>query len=167
MGSKVVEVAENSYELVPTHNTRPLFKNSVKMDITSAEEVLRIITRLIPDIVVHAAAETGVDNCEVDRKRAWRVNAEGTKNVAEACGKINAKLIYVSTDYVFDGEKGFYAEKDEPNPVNYYGVTKLKGEEFVRKCYRKNVIARASVLYGWHPLLKDKFVQSDTPWLEQ
>lgn len=110
-----------------------------------------MIVKAKPDVTLHAAAETGVDKCEVCKKDAWMVNVEGTKNVVKACNKINAKLIYVSTDYIFDGEKGFYVEEDEPYPVNCYGLTKLKGEEFVRKCCKDYAIARASVLYGWHP----------------
>lgn len=150
LGTKVMKLAVNSYEVIPTHNTRSLFENSIKMNITSLDEVFRVIVEAKPDVTLHTAAETGVDKCEVYKKDAWMVNVEGTKNVIEACNKINAKLIYVSTDYIFDGEKGFYVEEDEPNPVNYYGLTKLKGEEFVRKCCKDYAIARASVLYGWH-----------------
>lgn len=150
LGSKVVKLAEHSFEVIPTHNTRSFFKNSVKIDITKGEEVFQVAIKMKPDVVMHVAAETRVDQCEKSRKKAWKVNAEGTKNVAVACGKVNAKLIYVSTDYVFDGEKGLYVESDEPNPVNYYGWTKLKGEECVRENCQDYVIARASVLYGWH-----------------
>jgi dTDP-4-dehydrorhamnose reductase len=92
-----------------------------------------------------------VDRCETNRELAWSINAEGTGNVAEACRKIGAKLIYVSTDYVFDGNKGMYKEEDEPKPVNYYGLSKLRGEELVKKTCDAFVVARTSVLYGWHP----------------
>jgi len=150
LGSKVVKLAEHSYEAIPTHNTRSLFKNSVKMNITNNAEVFQIVSKTKPEVVIHVAAETRVDQCEKDREEAWEVNAEGTKNVAVACGKFNAKLIYISTDYVFDGEKGLYVENDEPNPANYYGLTKLKGEEFVKEYCKDYVITRTSVLYGWH-----------------
>lgn len=150
LGSKVVKLAEHSFEVIPTHNTRSFFKDSVKMDITNSAQVFQVVVKTKPDAVMHVAAETRVDQCEKNREDAWTVNAEGTKNVAVACGKINAELIYVSTDYVFDGEKGLYVETDEPNPVNYYGWTKLKGEEFVRENCQDYVIARTSVLYGWH-----------------
>ena len=150
LGTKLVKFAEHSFEVIPTHNTRSFFKNSVKMNITNDLGVLQAVVKMKPDVVMHVAAETGVDRCEKSKEEAWKVNAEGTKNIAVACGKINAKLIYVSTDYVFDGEKGLYLESDEPNPINYYGLTKLKGEEFVRKKCQDYVIARTSVLYGWH-----------------
>jgi len=150
LGSKVVKLAEHSLEVIPTHNTRSFFEGSVKMDITNCDEVFQVAVKMKPDAVMHVAAETGVDHCEIHKEDAWKVNAEGTKNVAVVCGKINAKLIYVSTDYVFDGEKGVYIESDKPNPVNYYGWTKLQGEEFVRENCQDYVIARASVLYGWH-----------------
>lgn len=155
LGSKIVKLAERCFEVIPTHNTRSFFKDSVKMDITNSAEVFQVVVKMKPNVVMHAAAETRVDQCEKDRKYAWKVNAEGTKNVAMACGKFNAKLIYVSTDYVFDGEKGLYVESDEPNPANYYGWTKLKGEEFVRDNCQDYVIARTSVLYGWHSWKKN------------
>jgi len=151
LGSKIVKLAEHPFEVIPTHNTHSLFKDSVKMDITNCAEVLRAAVQTKPDSVVHVAAETNVDQCERNREEAWKINARGTKNVAMACSKIKAKLIYVSTDYVFDGKKGLYVESDEPNPVDYYGWTKLKGEEFVRENCQDYVIARTSVLYGWHP----------------
>jgi len=150
LGSKVVKLAEPSFEVIPTHNRRSFFKNSVKMDITNGAEVFQVVIKMKPDVVMHVAAETRVDLCEKNRPEAWKVNAEGAKNVALACDKINARLIHVSTDYVFDGEKGVYVESDEPNPVNYYGWTKLKGEEFVRENCQDYVIARTSVLFGWH-----------------
>lgn len=147
LGSKVVKLAEKSFEVIPTHNTRSFFKDSVIMDITNCERAFHVVAKIKPDVVMHPAAQTRVDQCEKDREGAWKVNAEGTKNVALACGKINAKLIYVSTDYVFDGEKGLYVESDEPNPVNYYGLTKLKGEKFVRENCQEYAITRTSVLY--------------------
>lgn len=152
LGSKIVGLAEHSFEVIPTHNTQPFFKNSIKMDITDAARVLRVVTRTKPDVVMHVAAETSVDDCEKNKEAAWKANVEGTKNVAVACCEIDARLIYVSTDYVFDGGKGFYVEGDEPKPVNYYGWTKLKGEEFVRENCQHYVIARPSVIYGRHAL---------------
>jgi dTDP-4-dehydrorhamnose reductase len=149
-----VEAAKNSYEVISTYGTRPLFPNSTKMDITDKSRVLRIMHKFKPDVVIHAAAETDVDKCELDKARAWKVNANGTRNIADACTKLGAKLIYVSTDYVFDGEKGLYSEEDEPKPVNYYGLTKLEGEKHTAKL-DKHLIVRASVLYGRHPWKKN------------
>jgi len=154
LGSKLVAAAKVIHEIIPTHATRPLFPNSVKMDITNGDEVSRVISEFKPDVVIHAAAETDVDRCELDKKHAWKVNADGTKNIAEACTEIGAKPVYVSTDYVFDGEKGLYDEEDAPKPINHYGLTKLEGEKYIAKV-EGYLIARASVLYGWHPRKKN------------
>ena len=108
--------------------------------------------------MVHTAAETNVDRCEVNREHAWKVNVKGTRNIAEVCNGISAKVVYVSTDYVFDGGKGSYTEDDESNPVNYYGLTKLEGERCVTEICADHVIIRTSVLYGWHPW-KPNFVK--------
>jgi len=151
LGSKLVETLSKRYEVTPTHRTRAVHPDSVRMDIVDGNEVARVLRDVEPDVVVHAAAETNVDKCETDRELAWSVNAEGTRNVATACGKFDVRLVYLSTDYVFDGEKGLYREDDEVNPVNYYGVTKLEGERSVRELCESFVIARTSVLYGWHP----------------
>lgn len=149
LGSKIVGAAKDKFNVVPTHNTASLFPNSIKMDITAEGEVSRILSEFKPDAVIHTAAETNVDKCETDKEHAWRVNIEGTKNIAAACNEMGVKLVYVSTDYVFDGEKGLYKEDDEPNPINYYGRTKLEGERFVQENSDNWCIARASVIYGW------------------
>jgi dTDP-4-dehydrorhamnose reductase len=107
--------------------------------------------RSAPDVVVHTAAETDVDRCESERDLARRINVEGTANIADACSKVEAKVILVSTDYVFDGNKGNYSETDEPNPISFYGVTKLEAERIVSSTSSNSLIIRTSVLYGWHP----------------
>ena len=157
LGNKIVEFAKNDYMVIPLHNTRALHSNSLKLDITSPGEVLNRFQELKPDVVIHTASETNVDRCEIEKKHAWKTNVEGTYNIASVCSKIGAKLVYISTDYVFDGEKGLYKEKDKPNPINYYGVTKLEGESQVVQHCKNCVILRASVLYGWHPW-KQNFV---------
>jgi len=116
LGSKIVEIAKNDYTVIPLHKTKPLHSNSLKLDITSTAEVLNLFNKLKPAIVIHTASETNVDKCETEREHAWKTNVEGTHNLADACKKIGAKLVYISTDYVFDGEKGFYIEEDKPNP---------------------------------------------------
>jgi len=153
LGSKLVK-ASKDHEVILTHSTRPLLPNSVKMNITDENEVLRIIGKFKPDVVIHTAAETDVDKCEVDKEHAWKVNVEGTKNIAKACAEMGIKPVYVSTDYVFNGEKGLYDEEDEPKPINYYGLTKLEGEKHIAKI-KDHLIVRTSVLYGWHRLKKN------------
>jgi dTDP-4-dehydrorhamnose reductase len=151
LGSKMSALAKHYYEYIPLHNTRPLQSNSLRLDITNLGEVLSLVNRLEPHMVIHTASETNVDKCETQKERAWRINVEGTRNIAIACSKAGAKLIFISTDYVFDGEKGWYKEEDEPNPVNYYGLTKLEGEKKVAEHCENYAVLRTSVLYGWHP----------------
>jgi len=151
LGSKVVTLASKEYEVLPLHHARPLHPNSTQVDITNREQTLNIFTRLKPDIAIHAAAETNVDKCETQREHAWNVNAEGTRNIAEACSEASARLVHISTDYVFNGQKSHYAEEDKPNPISYYGFTKLEGERQVAALCKDYAILRVSVLYGWHP----------------
>lgn len=92
---------------------------------------------------------TNVDACEEIPERAYAVNALRPKNVALAVNNVGGKLIHISTDFVFDGEKGNYSETDEPNPISVYGKTKLEGENFILNGGVSASIYRTSVLYGW------------------
>jgi len=157
LGSKIVELASEDYEVTPLYNTKQLHHNSLKLDITDQKRVLNLFNELKPKIVIHTASETNVDKCETEKEHAWKINVEGTRNIALACSKANAKIVYISTDYVFDGEKGLYIEEDKPNPINYYGVTKLEGENQVVQHCKNYAILRTSILYGWHPW-KQNFV---------
>ena len=122
-----------------------------KMDVTNSKEVIEIISGFRPDVVVHAAAAINVDWCEQNRDEAFRINVEGARNVAEACRKAGAKMILISTDYVFDGKKkGKYKEEDERNPVGVYGWTKAEAEKVVEQMLEDFLIVRASVLYGFN-----------------
>jgi dTDP-4-dehydrorhamnose reductase len=121
------------------------------VDITDKKSVSRVINKINPDVVIHTAAWTDVDGCELDPKKAYRINCEGTKNVAQASKICGATLIYVSTDFVFDGKKKKpYKETDKPHPISIYGDSKLKGEKAVRKTLKKYFILRTSWLYGKH-----------------
>ena len=134
---------DNGYEVVETDvNT---------LDITNIEQVKTVLNKEKPDIVVHCAAYTNVDKAEEDLKTAELINVTGTENVAEICGKSGITLIYISTDYVFDGTKNSpYTPEDMPNPINNYGITKYEGEEAVRSLCEKYYVARTSWLYGHH-----------------
>jgi dTDP-4-dehydrorhamnose reductase len=151
LGSKLVDALSREYDVTPTHNRKALHSNSLRMNIADNEAVVKVLDMVRPDVVIHTAAETSVDKCETNRELAWNVNALGTKNIVKGCVKFDAQMIYVSTDYVFDGEKGNYSEDDATNPINYYGLTKLKGEEFVMQLSKNFIITRTSVVYGWHP----------------
>src|SRR3989441_13307969 len=104
-----------------------------------------------PDLVIHLAGYTDVDGCERDPETAYAVNAQGTRCVSEGAAKANARLIYLSTDYVFDGKKTEpYTERDPVNPLNVYGRSKLAGEEEAVKGCRRTLVLRTSWLYGVH-----------------
>ncbi len=121
------------------------------LDVTDEEQISVAIATIKPDVVIHAAAYTNVDKAEEERDLALKVNEQGTANVARACAKNDCVLVYISTDYVFDGEKNTpYVPSDSVNPINYYGLTKLKGEEAVKKYCEKYYIVRTSWLYGHH-----------------
>ncbi len=122
-----------------------------KLDITKKQNVLAIIRNLNPDIVIHAAAWTDVDGCELNEKKAYKINSEGTKNIALACKTIGATLIYLSTDFVFDGKrKSPYKETDKTNPLSIYADSKLKGELAIKRALKKYFILRTGWLYGKH-----------------
>lgn len=122
--------------------------SSKDMDITNKDRVNEVINSYKPDIIFHSAAYTNTNKAETDEESAYNLNVNGTKNIVEAAKKVNAKIIYISSDYVFDGTKdGMYTEEDQPNPSNVYGKTKFNGEEEVKK-YDKYFIVRTSWLFG-------------------
>ncbi|HDZ83743.1 MAG TPA: dTDP-4-dehydrorhamnose reductase [Nitrospirae bacterium] len=118
-------------------------------DITDLDSTLSAIKEARPDYLIHPAAYTDVDGCEKDPETAYRVNALGAKNVTIACEETGCPVLYISTDYVFDGtKKEPYIESDAPNPLNEYGLSKLKGERFVSSLTDSFYIVRTSWLYG-------------------
>lgn len=120
-------------------------------DIVDFEATEKFIKNYMPDVIIHCAAYTGVDKAEDEQKLCYLVNALATENIAKICKKINAKMLYISTDYVFDGTKdGFYEVDDKPNPINVYGKTKLLGEQAVQKILVKYFIVRISWVFGEH-----------------
>lgn len=148
VGSRVQELLSSEFE----------FKNvdrSSGVDITNENQITEAIKISDAEIVLHLAAKTDVDGCEKDKSlgeegEAWKINVEGTQNVANACSKTGKKLIYVSTDFVFDGniEEGkFYKEEDTPNPINWYAKTKYEGEKIVKNLTCPWIIARLAYPY--------------------
>lgn len=121
------------------------------LDITDKKLTEKVLTDIHPDMVIHCAAYTNVDKAEDDLKTAELINVTGTENLAETCAKLDITLVYISTDYVFDGTKTEpYKPQDRTNPLNNYGMTKYEGEEAVRSLCEKYYIARTSWLYGHH-----------------
>lgn len=119
------------------------------LDITNEAAVYEFVDKVKPDAIIHCAAYTAVDKSEDDKELCWNVNVEGTKYLATAAKKLNAKFVYISTDYVFDGEGTHaFVETDAPNPVGYYGLTKYEGEKVVRGLIDNNFIVRISWVFG-------------------
>ena len=144
IGSRIVE-------LLATHSFENISR-STGIDITNKDEVFSAISKSKADIVIHLAAKADVDGCENDKHfqksgEAWRINVEGTRNVAQACQASGKKIIYISTDFVFDGEKEFYREEDSPNPINWYAATKYEGEKIVQALQTPWIIARIAYPY--------------------
>jgi dTDP-4-dehydrorhamnose reductase len=124
---------------------------SQELDITDFEQVTKIYSKIKPDIVIHAAAYTKVDLAESEPEKAFLINAYGTRNIAVASEAIGAKLVYVSTDYVFNGQGSApYNEFDSTSPLGVYGKSKLAGEQFIRDFSSKFFIIRTSWVYGLH-----------------
>lgn len=118
-------------------------------DITDIRVLLSVAMAFGPEVIVNAAAWTDVDGCELDPDRAFIVNGLGARNVAVVAREVGAKLFHISTDYVFDRKKGTpYREYDPPAPINFYGLSKLMGEELVREQTPRHFILRVSWLYG-------------------
>ncbi len=141
LGSELVRLLSQSRRVVPMGRG--------EADITELESTRRFIKRHEPGCVIHAAAFTNVDDCESMQEEAFRVNALGTRNVAIAAREVEAKLFYISTDYVFDGKKETpYREYDNTNPINVYGASKLLGEKFITEQMHRFFIIRIAWLYG-------------------
>ena len=133
--------------------------NTIQLDVADQKDSIDTIKKIKPNVIIHAAALVGVGLCEKNPELAHKINVEGTKNIVEASKKANSKLVYISTDYVFDGRKGNHSEDEKPNPINIYGKTKYEGELLIDT--DKNAIIRTSI-YGWN-IIKDK--RSFSTWI--
>ena len=135
---------------VQLYNTDVIEAENVhKLDITNVEEVVKIIDDIKPYAIINCAAHTGVDACETDVDNAYKINAIGPRNLSIAAERVGAKMIHISTDYVFEGNGTKpYNEFDDPNPQGIYGKTKLEGEKFVKEFASRPFIIRTAWLYG-------------------
>ena len=152
LGGKIAKQFSQDYKVISTNRT-PL-PNTILLDITNKEQVKQVLGKYSPDILIHNAALTSPGYCEQNKEEATLVNVEGTTNLIEYF-KGN-KIIYISTHWVFDGEKGNYTEEDIPNPLNHYGLTKLQAEELVKNSNIEFLIVRVSALYGYNSELDSK-----------
>ncbi len=146
------------YELMATSASACKIRNLdpeqfSQMDITAAGQVKTNFDRFKPDVVIHCAAMTQVDPCELNPDLCDKVNIEGTRLVAKAAEESGARFIYLSTDFVFDGQSGPYTEDDQPNPVSAYGWSKLQGEFITRSLKVPWSIVRTILVYGITPAM--------------
>ena len=154
---------QNDYEVLNTSVERSyVYDNKLfdynQLDVTNRSDVKSLVSSFQPDVILNAAAATNVDWCESNREEAWKINVTAVENLTEASRKVNAKLIHVSTDYVFDGKNGPYDETAKPNPLGYYGKTKLASENAIRSAAIQHIIIRTMVLYGSGIGVKANFV---------
>ena len=156
LGSKIVARGKIRFNVVGTCNPECDGRSDWRLeplDMGSKDEVERLVEKVKPEFVILTAAMTNVDACEKEPLKANRVNATGPELVARSCRNAGARLVHVSTDYVFDGSKSRkYREDDVPRPISVYGMSKLAGERAVLSTLPQSVVARTAVLYGWSPL---------------
>ncbi|MGC9227568.1 dTDP-4-dehydrorhamnose reductase [Caldivirga sp.] len=143
-----VKLASASLEVLGIYNQHPVSGvNAIKWDLLN--DAVGLIRQYKPNVVIHMAAMGDVDGCEINTEQCYRLNVEVTRNVAKGAYAVGARLIYLSTDYVFDGSRGMYRESDAPRPINYYGLTKLLGEEAVLAM--SGTVVRVAWIYGLGP----------------
>ena len=146
-GRAVVEELTGQFEVLPTAFSRA-GGNIMKVDLTSTEAVSEFFDVHKPDALVHLAAERKPDICEKNKELTDSLNVDATERLAKLCKEYDCWFLYLSTDYVFDGTKPPYKTDDKPNPLNYYGQSKLKGEEVTLKVNDSAAVLRVPVLYG-------------------
>ena len=155
LGQKLIYqlIGYTNYQVFATSRgeNRTLIKKRyeyIPLDITQEQEIQETFDYVKPDIVINTAAITNVDACEDEKKECWELNVEAVQYLATACEKYNAHLIHVSTDFIFDGVSGPYNEESLPNPISYYGESKLAAEEIVENSSCKFSIVRTVLVYG-------------------
>jgi dTDP-4-dehydrorhamnose reductase len=160
LGQHLVRALASRYEVAASDLQDGSFTNHdpyFTCDIAEKNQLNTLVKEVEPRIVVNAAAMTDVDGCETKPELARRVNAEAVGHVGELALEISARVIHVSTDYVFDGENGPYGEDDKTNPVGIYGATKLEGEQLLTDSGAEHAIVRTNVLYGCGVEVKSNF----------
>ena len=120
-----------------------------KFDLRNFGELEKIVLKMEPDVILNASALANVDLCEKEKKLAFDINAYSLKTLSQAARRCGSLLVHVSTDYVFDGSDGNYGEGSVPNPINYYGMSKLLGDTYVDS-YENSIIVRTSGVYGYN-----------------
>ena len=155
LGSEIIKTLSPFYNILPTSRSLCL-ENSKILDVTKRNEIDCLIEDFKPSIIINCAAYTHVDNAEKNKKNARDINVKGLENLIKASSK-KIKIIHISSDYVFDGKKGFYSENDPTFPINYYGKTKLESENLLIGSNLEFLIIRPNVLYS-NDLSKNHFL---------
>ncbi len=132
--------------------------NYRQLDITERKPTVAAICDIAPQVIVHTAAMTEVDRCEIEKELCWRVNVTGTEHILAGAARVGAKVIFISSDYIFNGENGPYDEEAVPNPIGYYGRSKLAAENLIRGSGLDWTIIRTIVLYGYGINVRSSFV---------
>lgn len=163
LGQNLLQAFERDYDRVASNrsDTFILAQPDIsyrRCDITKRADVVKLVKDFVPNYIINAAAFTNVDGSEAQREECWQVNATAVGYLAEAAAQIGARLIHVSTDYVFDGASGPYREDQRPNPLGFYGRAKLAGENAVIGSGANYAIARTMVLYGHGVNVRPNFV---------
>jgi dTDP-4-dehydrorhamnose reductase len=156
-------VAETDYEVLMVSIEKENYQPDLKfvyqqLDLTNRKETKDVILSFKPDIIINTAAFTNVDECENQREYAWRLNVDVVKNLIICAKVFGTKIIHFSSDYVFDGKNGPYSEDSTPNPISYYGKTKLASENALRESGIKYCVIRTMVLYGYAKIVRANFV---------
>ena len=154
VGSTIIDYAKDDYEIFTTENNTPITNpkvSSIKVNLLDDQkQILDYIEKIKPSAVIHTVAFPNVDFCESNHELTDLLHVKITKDISEICSSVNSKLIYFSTDAVFSGNNSIsYNELDTPNPLSYYGKTKLEAEKIILQ-NTDNIILRTTVIYGWH-----------------
>ena len=149
LGKKLLKVLSHEHEVGGTYNTRPC-ENCKHLDIMDRRAVKQFVDFYQPDEIIHTAAIANADQCEENKELCWNINVEGTKNLVEICKRYGLKFVYISSDYIFNGHNGPYTEQSKPQPVNFYGTTKLEGERVITEELIDYIIIRPTILYGYN-----------------
>ena len=155
IGHQVVKDLSETHEVFSCYNkSKPEHGNIIKMDLLNHEMISNVMSEKKPDVVIHLGAMTAVDLCDAQQDNALKINSQATEILAKECSKINSFMVYVSTDYVFNGNSGLYKENDVTNPLGFYGKSKLLGEKSIQNFSSNWCIARTSTPFGLHPTKK-------------
>ena len=160
IGRSLIKNSVSKYEVIGTYHSHDYKPDNFKLkhlDLTNFSEIEDCLDEIRPSVVVHAAGLSDIRECEADSQAAESVNYRATAQLAAFCAPRAIRLIYLSTDMVFDGEAGNYKEDDKTNPVNQYGKTKFAAEEAVKSISQNSVIARINLIYGHGEAVKKTF----------